>query len=40
MLGVLTLNALLAADKVLNPVSADYLSQQSVHRLDSALNVL
>ncbi len=40
MLGVLTLNALLAADKVLIPVSADYLSQQGVHRLDSALNVL
>lgn len=40
MLGVLTLNALLAADRVLIPVSADYLSQQGVHRLDSALNVL
>ncbi|GAB4117494.1 MAG: ParA family protein [Sideroxydans sp.] len=40
MLGVLTLNALLAADKVLIPVSADYLSQHGVHRLDSALNVL
>jgi chromosome partitioning protein len=40
MLGVLTLNALLAADKVLIPVSADFLSQQGVHRLDSALNVL
>ncbi|NCN88679.1 MAG: ParA family protein [Gallionella sp.] len=39
-LGVLTLNALLAADKVLIPVSADYLSQHGVHRLDSALNVL
>lgn len=40
MLGVLTLNALLAADRVLIPVSADYLSQHGVHRLDSALNVL
>ena len=40
MLGVLTLNALLAADRVLIPVSADYLSMQGVHRLDSALNVL
>jgi len=40
MLGVLTLNALLAADKVLIPVSADFLSQHGVHRLDSALNVL
>lgn len=40
MLGVLTLNALLAADRVLVPVSADYLSLQGVQRLDSALNVL
>lgn len=40
MLGVLTLNALLAADRVLIPVAADFLSQQGVHRLDSALNVL
>ncbi len=40
MLGVLTLNSLLAADRVLIPVSADYLSQHGVHRLDSALNVL
>lgn len=40
MLGVLTLNALLAADRVLIPVSADYLSLQGVHRLDAALNVL
>ena len=39
-LGVLTLNALLASDRVLIPVSADYLSMQGVHRLDSALNVL
>ncbi len=40
MLGVLTLNALLACDRVLIPVSADFLSLQSVHGLDSALNVL
>lgn len=40
VLGVLTLNALLAADKVLIPVSPDFLSQHGVHRLDSALNVL
>lgn len=40
MLGVLTLNALLAADRVLIPVSADFLSLQGVHRLDSALNAL
>lgn len=40
MLGVLTLNALLAADRVLIPVSADFLSLQGVYRLDSALNVL
>ena len=40
MLGVLTLNALLASDRVLIPVSADYLSLQGVYHLDSALNVL
>ena len=40
MLGVLTLNALLAADRVLIPVAADFLSQQGVHRLDAALNIL
>lgn len=40
MLGVLTLNALLACDRVLIPVSADFLSMQGVNRLDSALNVL
>ncbi len=39
-LGVLTLNALLACDRVLIPVSADFLSLQGVHVLDSALNVL
>ena len=40
MLGVLTLNALLASDRVLIPVAADYLSLQGVHLLDAALNVL
>ncbi len=40
MLGVLTLNALLAADRVLIPVSADYLSLEGVHKLDGALRVL
>ncbi len=39
-LGVLTLNALLAADGVVIPVSADYLSMQGVQRLDVALQVL
>ena len=40
MMGVLTLNAVLAADRVLIPVSADYLSLQGVHRLDAALRAL
>jgi chromosome partitioning protein len=40
MLGVLTLNALLAADSVLMPVSADYLSLESAARLSTALGVL
>lgn len=40
MLSVLTLNALIAADRVLIPVSADYLSLQGVHRLNAALDVL
>jgi len=40
MLGVLTLNALIAADRVLIPVSADYLSLTGVERLDRALTVL
>ena len=39
-LGVLTLNALLAADRVLIPVSADFLSMQSVNKLDLALKAL
>lgn len=40
MLGVLSLNAIFAADSVLIPVSADYLSMQGVERLDAALKVL
>jgi chromosome partitioning protein len=40
MLGVLTLNALMAADRVLIPLSADYLSLQGVHRITTALDVL
>lgn len=40
MLGVLSLNALMAADRVLMPVSADYLSLESVGKLQAALGVL
>ncbi len=40
MLGVLTLNALLAAHRVLIPLSADYLSLQGVHRISAALDAL
>jgi chromosome partitioning protein len=39
-MGVLTLNAVLAADRILIPVSADFLSLQGVHRLDAALQAL
>jgi chromosome partitioning protein len=39
-LGVLTLNAVFAADRVLLPVTPDYLSMQSLNRLDAALDVL
>ena len=39
-LGVLSLNALFAADRVLIPVTADFLSIQGLNRLDMALNVL
>ncbi len=39
-LGVLSLNAVLAADRVLVPVSADFLSLQGVHKLDIALRAL
>lgn len=40
MLAVLTLNALLAADRVSVHVSALFLSLQGVHSLDSAVNVM
>lgn len=40
MLGVLSLNAVFAARRLLIPVSADYLSLQGVNRLDAALSVL
>lgn len=39
-LGVLSLNAMFAADRVLIPVTADYLAIQGLNRLDLALNVL
>jgi chromosome partitioning protein len=39
-LGVLTLNALIASDRVLMPVSADFLSLEGVHKLNAALDVL
>lgn len=39
-LGVLSLNALLAADRVLIPVTSDYLAMQGLNRLDVALRVL
>jgi chromosome partitioning protein len=40
MLGVLSLNALVAATHVLLPVSADYLSLEGAAKLQSALDVL
>ena len=40
MLGVMSLNAIIAADRVLVPVSADFLSLQSVNKLDMALKAL
>lgn len=40
MLGVMSLNAIIAADRVLVPVSADFLSMQGVHKLDLALKAL
>lgn len=40
MLGVLTLNALIAADHVLLPVSADFLSMEGATKLQTALDVL
>lgn len=39
-MGVLSLNALVAADRVLLPVSADYLSVEGAIRLSAALDVL
>lgn len=39
-LGVLSLNAIVAAEGVLIPVSADFLSMQGVHRVEAALRVL
>ncbi|MES2208028.1 MAG: ParA family protein [Pseudomonadota bacterium] len=39
-LGVLTLNAVLASDRILIPVSPDFLSLQGVERLEGALKVL
>jgi chromosome partitioning protein len=39
-MGVLSLNALVAADRVLLPVSADYLSVEGANRLSAALDVL
>ena len=39
-LGVLSLNALFASDRVLIPVTADFLAIQGLNRLDMALNVL
>lgn len=39
-LGVLTLNAVLASDRILMPVSPDFLSLQGLERLESALSVL
>jgi len=39
-LGVLSLNALYSADRALIPVSSDYLSLQSVIRLDAAISAL
>ncbi len=40
MLGVLSLNAIMSAEKVLIPVSADFLSMQGVQRVVSLLSVL
>ncbi len=40
MLGVLSLNAIMSAERVLIPVSADFLSMQGVQRVVSLLSVL
>ena len=39
-LSVLTLNALFAADRVLIPITSDFLAMQGLHRLEIALRVL
>lgn len=39
-LGVLTLNAVLASDRILMPVSPDFLSLQGLERLEGAFKVL
>lgn len=39
-LGVLSLNALVASDKLIVPVSADFLSKESLPRLHNAIKVL
>lgn len=39
-LGVLSMNALVAADRVLVPVTPDFLSMQGLSRLDIALRIL
>ncbi|MBY0579506.1 MAG: ParA family protein [Burkholderiales bacterium] len=40
MLGILSLNAIISADKVLIPVSADFLSMQGVQKVVALLDVL
>lgn len=40
MLGILSLNAIISADRVLIPVSADFLSMQGVQRVVALLDVL
>jgi len=40
MLGVLSLSAIFASDRVLIPVSADYLAVQSVHQVEKTLKAL
>jgi chromosome partitioning protein len=40
MLGVLSLSAIFAADRVLVPVSADYLALQGVHAVEKTLKAL
>jgi chromosome partitioning protein len=40
MLGILSLNAIISAHKVLIPVSADFLSMQGVHKVVALLDIL